>query len=114
MRLLQRVFWVGVIVLATIFAFINLHDVSVNLDPLGLGFDVLQSAQIPLAFVILGSVAVGLIVGVMLMWLSTWPSQRALSSERREARKLRRENERMSEALKQADHPDTAGPPVVR
>lgn len=114
MRLMKRVFWGAVIVLAAVFAFINLHIVDVNLDPLGTGLESLEQARLPLAFIILGSVALGLVLGVVLSYDATRPARRELRAQKRQAQDLKRENDRMTEALKSADHPDTAGPPVLR
>lgn len=114
MRLLKRVFWISIILLATVFAFTNMHDVRIVLDPLGLGIEAIETMEIPLAYVILASVALGLIVGVGLAWDAYRPTRRALNAERREAHHLRRENERFVEALKTADHPESAGPPAAR
>lgn len=113
-RLIKRVFWALAIVLATVFAFINLQIVEINLDPLGLGLDSLQAVETPLAYVILGSVALGLVIGFFLSYDAMRPTRRALRDERRQTKALLRENERVTEALKTVDHPDSAGPPVAR
>lgn len=114
MRVIKRVFWALVIVIATVFAFTNMHPVTITLDPIGLGFEALQEVVTPLAYVILVSIGFGLIVGVGLAWDAYRPTRRALNAERREAHMLRRENERFVEALKASDHPESAGPPAAR
>lgn len=114
MRVIKRVFWGAVLVLATTFAFINLQTVEVHLDPLGLGFEAMQTVRTPLAFVILASVALGLILGWALSVDATWQTGRALNAEKRTAKKLKLENEKMMAAMKAADHPDSAAPPARR
>lgn len=114
MRHLKWIFRVVVILIATIFAFINMQSVTVHLDPLGLEFEALAAVEMPLAFVIIASVALGLIIGVLWMWGAYRPTSRALRAERRTVRQLERENERAIQALKTSDHPDSVGPPARR
>ena len=70
--------------------------------------------RLPLAVVIIGTLALGLVVGVLLAYDATRPTYRALAAERREARLLRRENARVVDALKAVDSPESAGPPATR
>lgn len=114
MRFLRRAFWILILLAAAIFAVINMQVVEVVIDPLGLGFQALKPLFLPLAYVIFLSLGVGLLVGVLLENDRGRPNRRELREKRAEVAKLRAEVQRMHQTMKAADHPDSAGLPVIR
>jgi hypothetical protein len=103
---------VGVAVV--IFTATNMVAVTVEIDPFGLGLDALRPLQLPLAFVILISLALGLVVGVVMMRLTAWPIYRDARRSQRELTVLRKENAKLMETLKAADHPASIALPATK
>ncbi len=124
MRLIKRIFWIVILTLVIVFAVANMNnDVAVRIDPLaGLEAESGPAAgaesegvfALPLPFIILGALAIGLVVGVMLENDRGRGHRRELRRERRRAGELEAELRRVQEAMKAADHPDSAGLPVAR
>lgn len=102
-RLLKTALVLFLGIAALVFAVTNMHDVEIHLDPLGLGVETLRSLQVPMAFVILSAVAVGLIIGVVLMRLVARPIYSDNRRQRREVERLRGEVSRLQESLRAAD-----------
>lgn len=126
MRLLKRIFWVAILAVVIVFAVANMkNNVAVRIDPLaGLeteaapppeGAGVAEGMfELPLPFIILGALAIGLLVGVMLENDRGRRARRELKRERRRSADLETELRRAQAAMKAADHPDSAGLPALR
>lgn len=111
---LKRVFWFAVLALVALFAIANMHEVRVELDPFGLNLDALKAFEMPLAVVIFATLAIGLLVGVVLENDRGRPVRREMLRQRAEIAQLKQDAARMQQAMKEADHPDSAGLPVRR
>jgi uncharacterized integral membrane protein len=88
-----------VAVIAIVFAVINRHDVLLDLWPLP------WEIQLPLYLLVLGALALGLIVGGALVWISAGSSRGRARSEGRRANamayevdQLRQENQALQSA----------------
>ncbi len=114
MRLIKRVFWFAVLALVAIFAIINMHNVRVEIDPFGLDLAALKAFEMPLSVVVFATLAVGLLVGVVLENDRGRPVRREMMRQRAEIAQLKQDGLRMQKAMKDADHPDSAGLPVRR
>lgn len=114
MRLIKRVFWFAILALVAIFAIINMHNVRVEIDPFGLDIPALTAFEMPLSVVIFATLAIGLLVGVVLENDRGRPVRREMMRQRAEIAQLKQDAARMQKAMKDADHPDSAGLPVRR
>lgn len=114
MRLIKRIFWVAILAMVALFAIINMHDVRVELDPFGLNLEALKAFEMPLAVVVFATLAIGLLVGVVLENDRGRPVRREMLRLRSELAALKEDASRMQRAMKDADHPDSAGLPVRR
>lgn len=114
MRLIKWALWGTAVIAAIVFSVINLDEVAVRLDPFGLVAPETATIRAPLAFVILASLTIGLALGIFLENDRGREKRVALSRKNRETRRLQADNERMHEALKAADNPESATLPAVR
>lgn len=114
MRMMKQIAAGLLLIAVIIFAVTNMHTVVVELDPFGFGWaegwrtataDGAAAIQIPLAFVIFGVLAIGLVLGVVLMRLVAWPIYRDHRRQRRELDGLRAEIAKLQTTLKNTDHP---------
>ena len=114
MRVIKNGIVVAVVLIILTFTVANMAPVRVVLDPFGLGVAALAPIQAPLAFVALGFVAVGMILGVVLMRLALWDALKNARRHAAEVKALHKENARLREALKAADHPASIALPASR
>ena len=82
MRALSLLISLPLILIAAVFAVVNRADIAIDLWPLR------ESVTLPLPVVTLGGVAVGLLVGAAIGWLSAGPARRRLREERAKVRAL--------------------------
>lgn len=108
MRLMKRVFWILVLLVAISFAAMNMQTVEVTVLPFAVTDTSVTSFAMPLAFVIFVSLLVGLLVGVMLEHDRERPIRRERTEKSRELAKTRNELAQLQSALKQSDTPETA------
>lgn len=114
MRLLQRIVLALILLLVVAFAASNMQRVEVVLDPLGLEIAPLRPVLAPLAFIVFAAVGLGLLAGVLLENHRARGLRRDLRETRAALNQARGDSERMHRAMKEADHPDSAGLPVTR
>lgn len=87
MKLLSWLIGLPVAVVAILFAVVNRHAVQVGLWPLP------WQVNLPLYLLVLGALAVGLIVGGVIVWVSSGKVRSRARREGRRARALEREVE---------------------
>ncbi|MCI4664638.1 MAG: hypothetical protein MRY74_07940 [Neomegalonema sp.] len=117
MRILKRVFWIVILLAAAAFAIVNMtNEVTVRFDPFERVADGAPASafSMPLPVLLLLFLAGGLIVGVILENDRGRAVRRELRREQKRRKELETELSRLNETLKAADHPDSAGLPVVR
>ena len=73
-----------------------------------------SGVDMPLALVIFGALAVGLLLGVLLENDRGRAARRELRQRRAELARLGGEAARLQQALKTVDHPESAGPALPR
>ena len=93
---------------------LRIERVQINLDPLGVGPDVVPTLSIRLPVLILGFLAFGLLAGWLLTSIGARGLRRELREKRDEAILLKAELHRARQTLKTADHPSSAAPPARR
>jgi uncharacterized integral membrane protein len=81
-RVLSFLIGLPLIVVVAVFAVVNREDIAINLWPLR------ESVTLPLPVVVLGGVAIGLLVGAAIGWLSAGPARRRVREERARVRAL--------------------------
>ncbi len=82
MRALSLVISLPLIVIVAVFSVVNRESISLNLWPLP------EAVTLPLPVVTLGGVAIGLLAGACIGWLSAGPARRRLREERARVRAL--------------------------
>lgn len=107
MRLIRNVVVILLLTIVIIFAVTNMGDVTIEMDPFGLQVDALQPVTLPLAFVILGSTAIGLVIGVVMMRIAAMPVYAENRRRGRDIKKLEAENARLQESLRSSDLAET-------
>ncbi|MCI4662691.1 MAG: LapA family protein [Neomegalonema sp.] len=113
MRWISRLFWLPVLIVLAAVMVTNSQPVEINLDPFGLGFAALQPRQVPLFYIILAALALGLIVGIVMLYDKYRPVRRSLRDSNREVVVLRRQNEQFRQSMKAMDNPDSVAPPAL-
>ncbi|MEO1330094.1 MAG: hypothetical protein AAFW46_10560 [Pseudomonadota bacterium] len=109
MSRLKKFFWIAVLILTILFAAQNMHGIEIRLLPFAPSDDSITAIDgVPLIFVILAALLIGLLVGVMLENDRERPFRRELNEKARELSHVRSELAKLQSALKQSDTPETA------
>lgn len=103
-----------VLALAVLLAVNMRSEVTLVLDPLGLGYDVLRQRTVTLPWFLLVLVAAGLFMGSILENVRARKVRRELREKRDEATLLRAELHRVKQSLRSADTPEAAAALLTR
>lgn len=115
MRYVIRLFWLLILLVVVVFAVTNMEQtVEVNVDPLDTGLPILSPIPVRLALLVIGSLLVGIVVGLFFENGRGRAVRRELRRTRTDLKRLKTESARLQTALKAVDHPESARPALPR
>ncbi len=108
---MKRLSWIvtlPLLLVVVVFSVANLHRVAVKLWPLG------WYAEVPLSWLLLGTLFVGFLAGALVAWLSAHKSRQRAREQRSKSSRLEREvihlQREAARVRQQADGPATDSP----